>query len=406
MGLFDRFKKKKTEDAPSYQPIMEKEPAPKAEPKPAKAELPTVHKLLQTIHDKTEGAEWNGENGLRYPCGLELSLEVHQTNSYPNGCCAQMLFVMWHPFFDEDMVESVAGVGETMAAALENGVESFCTGVLMFVLAALQCNGEKTITANLQGKEYVFREPCVIGTQHRGAKDEKTVDLWGLVKDKIPQYLGTKKAYWIKLFSACMGETICEARINGMVFPDLADVLYQAIADGKSTAKDCSDKTFVLLIQDDATYTPCPFTKREVSELAFKALDMMQEIHDEESHKRIFSEIQALTPHPHLGGEACSFLPEIYSHIVLNYRASDSVLPVSLQCGEVRKSQIRSFGYLEQAVLQYMRERKPGKDENLNILCLSAEFKAAHQAVVNGTKLEDLRFSPLGYVTPEDYVIW
>jgi len=57
-------------------------------------------------------------------------------------------------------------------------------------------------------------------------------------------------------------------------------------------------------------------------------------------------------------------------------------------------------------VLQYMRTRKPDKDDNLQILCLSAEFKAVHQAVVNGSKVEDLRFSPLGFVTPEDYVIW
>ena len=410
MGLFDKWKKKKTtEQEPAYNPILdEAAEAPKPAPQHAKpeAEMPSVHELLEIVHAKTKDAEWNGENGLRFPCGLELIFNIKQTNRFPNGCCVQLLAVMWHPHFDEDMVESIAGFGKTEADAARQGAESFCAGVLVFVLAALNCTGEHTMTTTLQGKKHIFRIPCTIGTQHMGKQDEKAAELWNIVKDSIPQYLGTKKAYWIKLFSSRMGETICEARINGMKFPDLTDVLYQAIADGKSTAEGCSDKCFVLLLQDDATYEPCPFTKADVSQLAFKALDMMKGITDEQSHDRIFGEIRALTPHPFLGGEACAFLPEIYSHIVLNYRASDSVLPVNLNCGEIRKSQIRSFGYLEDAVLQYMRTRKPDKDDNLQILCLSAEFKAVHQAVVNGSKVEDLRFSPLGFMTPEDYVIW
>lgn len=406
MGIFDKWKKKTQDDAPcesildeSVQETPEK-PAPAA--KPAPAEVPDVHAMLAQIREKHPTAQWQGDKSLLFPCGLELTITCGRADMYPKGCCAQLLFVMWHPYFDEDMVESVAGMGRTEAEARNDGVKAFGEGVLPFVLGALDCTGENRITSVLQGKTHVFREPCVIGTMHRG--NGKGADLWQLVREQIPQYLGTKKAYWIKLLSSRMGKDICEVRINGMVFRDLTDVLYKAIADGVSTAQGGMDKSFVLLVQEEATYEACPFKKADAAAVAQKALHKMLTIEDEESHRAVYDEIQQL--HPILGGEACAFLPEIFTRILYNYQANDALLPVSLDIGAVRSSQVRSFGYFESAVLDFFRQYRPDGDDRVKILRLSAEFNALNQAVTGGSKIEDLRFSPLAYVTPEDYVIW
>lgn len=407
MGIFDIFKKKKTDDAPC-ESILDKsvqEPEEASAPEVPASEPETamdVHAMLAKIKEEHPDAQWQGDTCLSFPSGLELRISLGAVDTFPKGVCAQILFVMWHPFFDEDLVESVAGMGRTEAAAKQDGLKAFCEGVLPFVTGALECTGERIIRTELQGKERIFREPCVMGTLHRG--EGKAADLWEIIKSEIPRYLGTKKAYWVKLLSSRMGKDICEVRINGMVFPDLTDVLYKAIAEGKSTVNGAMDKSFVLLIQDDATYTPCPYSKADAVALAHKALTKMLAIEDEESHRAVYKEIQQM--HPLLGGEACAFLPEIYSHILLNYRANDSLLPVSLNIGEVRRSQVRSFGYFESAVLDYLKKFRPQHDDRVKILRLSAEFSAVNQAMAGGSKLEDLRFAPLAYVTPEDYIIW
>ncbi len=408
MGIFDKWKKKAQDDAPCEsildESVQEAEPAKQPAPaqQPAAEEVPDVHAMLAQIREKHPTAQWQGDRSLLFPCGLELTIECGQTNRYVKGWCAQLLFVMWHPYFDEDMVESVAGMGKTEAEARNDGVKAFAEGVLPFVLGALDCTGENQITSELQGKTHVFREPCVIGAVHRG--NGEGADLWKLVKEQIPQYLGTKKAYWIKLFSSRVGKDICEVRVNGKVFSDLTDVLYKAIADGSSTAQGGMDKCFVLLVQEDATYEACPFKKADAAAVAQKALHKMLTIEDEESHRAVYDEIQQL--HPILGGEACAFLPEIFTRILYNYQANDALLPVSLDIGAVRSSQVRSFGYFESAVLDFFRQYRPDGDDRVKILRLSAEFNALNQAVAGGSNIENVRFSPLAYVTPEDYVIW
>jgi len=70
------------------------------------------------------------------------------------------------------------------------------------------------------------------------------------------------------------------------------------------------------------------------------------------------------------------------------------------------KSQIRSYGYIQYAIYRYLDKYRPGKEDNLKILSLSAKFGAVNKAVGDGAKLEDLRMSALGYPVDEDYVIW
>ncbi len=419
MGLFDMFKKKKKDDTP-YESILDPaaeditaeeeaepekapaEPAASAAAAAATTDAPDVRSILENIRSQHPAAEWQGDNGLQFPCGLELRLNIGSVERYPKGVCVQLLFVLWHPFFDEDLVESVAGIGKTDADAIADGTMGFAQGVLPYVLGALECTGKRTIRTELQGKAHIFREPCVLGALHRGAGE--SADLWEIVRDKIPQYLGTKKAYWIKLISSRMGKEICEARINGMVFHDLTEVLYDAIRAGKSNADGTMDKMFILLIQDDETFTPAPFTKAEAASVAQRALKKMMTIEDDESHAAVMDEIREM--HPILGGEACAFLPELYSRALVRYKPSDTLLPVSLDIGTVCSSQVRSFGYFDAAVRDYLQKYRPSTDDHVKIFRLSAEYKALHQAVQNGSKPENLTFSPLAFDVPEGYVIW
>ncbi len=395
MGLFDRFKKK-----PSAPP----DPAPAPQPEHA---LPDAYEMLGIVLEKTKNGKRTGDTITFPTCHLQLGLEYGEMSVVKGRYCVQLLFLMIHPFFDEPLLESVAGVGNTPEEAVRQGTEQFCAGVLTFVLAALQCKGEKTLTSTLEGKPHIFHLPCVMAVQHFGVQGDGHCDLWELVADRIPDYLGTKRAYWIKLFIAYTEQPICEARINGIVYPELTAVLQQAAARQTGISPHSSDKMFVLLIQDEATFTPCPYTKETVTALVETALDKMQGIHDAASCDRIFQEIASMAPDASLGTELCAFLPEIYSHTLYQYHQPDVVCPTEgWTQGELRRSQIRSYGYMEGAVQQYLRSRQPSKEDHLPILRMSASFKALNQAVSSGSKMEHLTFAPLYYPVSADYHVW
>lgn len=404
MSIFDRFKK-----------IQPEEPAaPKKTETIHPGEIAakySEHEILEYVKEKSPDTLWEGDKRLLFrENGLHLSVAFGEMQPAKGLFCVQLLFISQHPYFDEDLVESCAGIGRTPDEAALNAAEGFCTGVLPMMMAAFKCEGETgEISTELDGEVHTFRVPCFHAVQHMGDKEIPALDLWEIVKDEMPDYLGKKRVYAIKLFATCNGKKpVCEARINGTVYPDLSDVLFRAVLKQKKTEKFASDKVFMLLIQSPRTFTHCPFTKQQVGELTWKAIDAMQEIRDEASHDRIFQEIRAMAGDPSLGEEICCFTPEIYARLVVQYRDADALLAVKgtgKQEIRLRKSQLSSYGYIEDAVFQYLRKRQPDKEQNLRIMGLSAQFKSLNQAILDGSKIEDMRFSALAYSVGEDYQI-
>ncbi len=410
MGLFN--KSKKNREKLSEKNNIIRADAIAASPVPVKQKSTvSVSQLLEIVKEKCDGAQWQGDKHLVYKdVDLSLTVKIGECGGAGNRFSAQLLFVLEHPYFDDELVESSVGVGSSIDEAMKIAAESFCASVLTFIIAALKCTGEETITTTIDGNEHIFHIPCTRAIHHYGLKSDKPADLWNIVKNRIPQYLGTKKAYWIKLYSSYTGQnSACEVRINGIVYPDITDLLYKAAAVKDNSATFSSDKQFILLIQDDSTYKSCPFDIEQVRELTWEAIEKMKTIHDKETHKSVFEDIRESTPITSLGRELCAFIPEIYSQVIVNYRDSDGIMPVidrNVKSTVYMKSQIRSYGYIQYAIYRYLEKYRPSSEENIKILTLSAKFGAVNKAVGDGAKLEDLRMSALGYPVDEDYVIW
>ena len=366
--------------------------------------------VVALLDAECPGGENAGEWLLFREHDLQVSVDFGsmQSNRDKSVWSVQLLFIAQHPFFDEDLVESVVGVGKTPDDAIRNGAHNICIGVLPFVTAAFGCDCDNWIESDVMGRKYRFRIPCTRGNLHAGGGE--ATDLWELVQEELPKYLGTKRCYWVKLFSACVnGIPNCEARVNGTVYPELTDVLYKDAAKHHDESGYSSDKVFVLLIQDEKTYTPCQFTKQEVGEMTFKALRLFQNIVDEESAQKMKELIVSLAPTYDLGLELLTFTPEAFANQVVQYRDSDKLMPV-INRGKpehvLTKAQVRSYGYIEDAVFQYLHKAKPSEEEIKQILAVSAKFHAISEGLENGAKLEDLRLSPLVYFVRDTYRVW
>jgi hypothetical protein len=236
------------------------------------------------------------------------------------------------------------------------------------------------------------------------------VDLYALVKDELPRYFGTKHCYWVDLVTITVdGEPTCAASINGTAYPDLTDCLYrEALAREKQPGL-VTDRQFLLFIQQDETRRPCPFTKQDVGDLAFRALHLFQEIEDEASAMRVYTAIREAAPSRSLSVEVSAFLPEIVAQQVIQFRDSDTLVMSVGQDGprtELRKSQVRSYGYLEDAVFQFLHKVKPSEDEIRQLLAMSERFHRLSETIEAGSSPKDVELSPFVYYVGDWYEIW
>ena len=408
MGLFDTFKKKN--NAPAETPVPDTpDPAAKADPRPDVTLEPTVDaaEILRILQERSEGGEIVGEHLVFRHHDLHIFTHFGDMRTDGKSFNVQLLLVAQHPFFDEDLVESVSGVGETPDDAIRKAASN-AAAMLPFILSPFDHPGSEILTTTIMGQTYRFHAPEKVVTLHAG--EGAPSDLWGLLKDSIPNYLGTKRVYWVRAFSAMVGDVpSCEVRINGSVCADLGDILLEDAVANRADRKFTVSKTLVLLIQDEETYVPCPFTKQEVGEAAFRAFRLFQNIRDEATSRKVQQQIvESVTPHS-LGVELMCFLPEITAQQVVRFRDSDCVIPV-INRGkpehELRKTQVRSYGYIEDAVFQYLHKQNPSEDEVRQILAVSGKFHTLSEALENGLKLEDLRLSQLVYFVDENYKVW
>ena len=369
----------------------------------------TENDVLKMLSEKYKGS-YIKDDILTIPeFDISLKLQIVNTQEFEGNYSAQVVFFVNHPMFDQELVESCAGAGKTANEAIDMCTENFAATVLLSLQSALECDNDKFITAELPD-EHIFRVPCVTGTLAIGDNFLEKGDLWALVEDVIPKYLGCKKVYWIKLFAAMTGDDIiCEARVNGMLCNGLTEYLRQRLPLNGLKTSYSSYKSFVVLIQKDETYTPCPYTIEQVEELACIAMEMFKNVYDQESHDQKVKEIIESAPVPSLGWEVAGLVPELYCMMVLNLNENDGLMyrcEGSDDIKTVRITQLTGYDYIARVVYGYITHFTPSKEDSMKILMSSGMFRAVNKAVNDGAKLEDLRCSDIMYTVCDDYKIY
>lgn len=373
---------------------------------------PTLGKtdVIAVLHELCPGGENAGEWLLYRRHDLRVTVELAELRSdrEQSAWTAMLLLIARHPFFDEDLVQPVTGAGKTPDDAIRSAAKTIADEPLSHVLAAVGRQGGEVLETNLRGERHRFSMSAAPAAGHIGAGEP--IGLWTFVRDVMPQYLGTKRCYWVSLFAATAnGIPQCEARINGSILPDLGDRLMDALKDRTKEPGFIADRAFVLLIQDEETYQPCPFTKQEVGELVFRAMRLLPGVRDKESAEKMQRTLYGSAPQHSLGIELVSFLPEIVALQTVQFRDNDGLMPV-VDRGkpdvELKKSQVRSFGYMEDAVFQYLQKQKPDEADIKNILAMSAKFHALTDGLEQGVPIEELRLSQLVYFVDERYRVW
>ena len=340
--------------------------------------------------------------------GITVNVDFGYKNIVKGVTLLQVNFTVTHKCFDEDMVESVAGVGNNVDSALQQATENFMQAVLVPVEQVLESRDTQTIKTELWGEIHTFEMSDTDRELTTKRTDKNKKSLWSLVEKLVPKYLGNKKAYWIKLFVSCSEEnSISEARINNILCPELTDILNKYAEEWENRKDYHSEKLFVFMVQSDETYKEPCFTRSQIKNFTTQSIKIFEEIGSEDDYKNVYNRIYGLTEEKNLATELYLLIPEIYCQMILNVKSKNKIHIIKNNVmRDFNKSQIRSYGYIEEAIFEYISKKKPTQQQIVRVISCSSMFSAINKSIQHGGKLENIMISGITYSVDDDYTLY
>ena len=366
-----------------------------------------ARELLGIIAAKIPGGTFNIDT-LLYPEQL-LSIRVRPFEVDPrfDRFAVLVQLTLMHPWFEEPMVLRLRGMNDkSPQEAFHIAMEGAIPRVAM-VLHALRGGEGAVVTADFPGTPRTFR-------LYADTDRDDDLALLAAMRDEFPKILGTKRVYWGDIYLRCWKGKLEQLalRVNNVPSNCFDEVLTKfAIDRGYLERRDdfLDFSIRFLTIQNEETWEKCPYTVQTVGDLTFRILytlcsgvkpspDLLEEA------------VKSLAPDPSLATELVSFLPEIVAQQVLEFRDSDILIPVKKDGGtpDVRltKPQVRSYGYMEDAVRQFLLKQRPTREQLLPVLGRSARADVLRKALLSDVPITELKLSELVYFVDDDYKIW
>lgn len=392
MGLFKK-KNQQPENVPAADP---------------KAEIKT--QILTALNEKLSGTLY--DDCVIMPKGFTIDVQVGRMEESDGIFILQAVFIVKHDDFDEPLIEPVDAQGKTAEEAAAMSVDIFHGGVWHPLDQSMTKKNPQHIPVDYLRQHYDFDMYCQ-SVVRIGVKDKQPTMLMNLIRSEIPKYLGSKKYYWIRVYLAKFKEKkIAEVRVNGSVCVQLTD-FFKDYVEKEMNGEDSfvSEKQYAIFVQreDDK----CPFKKDIVMDAARQTISMMENITNREEYGEMVKKLEEITGDKNLASEIRVFIPEIFAKLTLGYREGDSLFLIEDESSiEFRKTQLRTYFYLQQAILEYLSTR-PEQEKVTRIVTNSVAFrelkKAVDQAKENGQEIkpEDLYVPGTSYkIGNEDYKVW
>ncbi len=457
--------------------------------------------LLRNLIYLMDMGSYDGHNTLNI-YSLNLKISVYLNNVQQN--MVQAIFSIEHPEFEEEIIESVAGAGENTKRALESAANNFYESIMIPLLAGLNGvdsekvevllqkksvagAGENTkralesaannfyesimipLLAGLNGVDsekvevllqkklhilkkyesdivcvgkresmYTHREslydrikdklPQYIGTKKvymikifASFSIDKYIcevrlngvlipaeSLYDRIKDKLPQYIGTKKVYMIKIFASfSIDKYICEVRLNGVLIPALTEIIEEYARGWENIGSYYTEKQCVFFVQDDTTYEICPYSRKEAIDGALKFIKLFE---SGKEYEAIYEDRESFAKTKDLVAELFFLIPEIYCEVIINNVKYSDIVVIMKESGEVESvhtSQMRVYNYIKEAIYTHLDREHPSDEKIFNVISLSARYLSISSALEKGEEeLENLNSAYLTIPVDKNYKLF
>ncbi|MBR6996106.1 MAG: hypothetical protein IKH96_08830 [Ruminococcus sp.] len=402
MGLFKKKNNQKEEAAAAA--------ATAADPREGIKKL-----VLDELNAKLNGTLY--DDCVIMPKGFTIDVQIGRLEETDGIKVLQTIFIVRHDDFDEPLIEPVDSQGTTDEEAAKMAVEIFHGGVWHPIDQSCSKKNPQHLSINYLRQHYEFDMYCQ-SVVRIGVKDKEPTMLVNFIRNEIPKYIGSKKYYWLRIYLAKYKEKqIIEVRLNGSVLMELPKYFKEYVEkemNGKETF--VSEKQYAIFVQTEDDQ--CPFKKELVMSAAKETIEAMTKITSREEYMEMSKKLEELTEgNKDLAAEIRVFIPEIFAKLTLGYREGDSLFLLEgegdeQQSIEFKKTQLRSYFYLQQAILEYLSTR-PSQDDVSRIVTNSVAFrelrKALEAAKEDGKEIkpEDLYVPGTSYkIGHEGYRVW
>lgn len=371
--------------------------------------------VLDALNAKLNGTLY--DDCVIMPKGFTIDVQIGRLEENEGIKILQTIFIIRHDDFDEPLIEPVDSQGQTDEEASSMAVDIFCGGVWHPLDQSMTKKNPQHISVDFLRQHYDFDMYCQ-SVVRIGVKDKQPTMLVNFIRNEIPKYLGSKKYYWLRIYLAKYKEKqIIEVRINGSVCGELSKY-FKSYVENEMKADEMfvSEKQYAIFVQREDDQ--CPFKKELVMEAAKETINMMTNIKNHEDYVAMTEKLEELVEgDKNIAAEIRVFIPEIFAKLTLGYREGDSLFLLEgegeeQQSIEFKKTQLRTYFYLQQAVLEYL-SGKPTQEEVSRIVTNSVAFRELRKAIdtakENGKELkpDDLYVPGTSYkIGHEGYRVW
>lgn len=407
MSIFDKRSKKEEVILPEEEKLVNKEKegsqmehldaAENSRDFKEEKVLTALHKVLPESRVTHKGV---------YIEALDLTIDTRMP--HVNGAVVQLVFVLKHKMFQEELMETVAGVGSTFGEAVEEGVKNFVESALEGMIKALKNEGGKEVTANILDRPHRFKCYQSHVVQQGCKVSGESVDFWQLLGEDIVRRIGNKKVYFVKVYAAKTATTVnCECRVNGMVYANLTKKLNEVVGSWEIDGAIYSERQSFILIQDEGTYVPYPLTKKEVESYTLNTLLLYRACQSETEYRELLNKILEVCPNQSLAIELYSFIPEIFTEIIfsdVNY--SDEILLIKdEERYHMFRHQLTSYDWIYSVVDRTIRAGYFEKSQVDPIIRCSASLNSINDALSQGGQMKNLNMLGIAVPVSKDYEV-
>ncbi|MBQ4095878.1 MAG: hypothetical protein IJC65_05585 [Oscillospiraceae bacterium] len=359
---------------------------------------------LEAVNEKLNGTLY--DDCIIMPKGYTIDVQIGR-NEESNGVrLLAVIYIIKNDMFDEPIIDPVDAQGRTEEEAVKMAADIFFAGIWHPLSQSMIKKNPTHISVDYLNQHYDF-DMYAQSVVRIGVSEEKTPTmLLNYIREDIPKYLGSKKYYWIRIFLAKMKEkTVIEVRINGTVCSNLAEKFKEYVESWGDTDRFLCEKQYGVFVQREDDM--CPFNKELVVNVTKRAIELLENCNSPEEYKEIIKEIEELAGDKALASEIRIFVPEILAKLTIGYGEGDSLFLMKDGSSiEFRKTQLRSYFYIQQVLLEYLSKR-PEQERVMKIVANSVAFREVRKAHEAGHEPKDLYVPGTSYsIGLEDYKVW
>ena len=385
--------------------------------------------VLEKLNEKLKGTIY--DDCIILPKGYTIDVQIGRTQEAEGVKMIQIVFIVKNDDFDEPLIEPVDAQGNSEVEAAQMAADMFFGAVWHPLDQAMSKKNPVHISVDYLRQHYDFDMYCQ-SVIRIGIKEKQPVMLMNYIKTDLPKYLGSKKYYWIRVYLAkYQDKQVCEVRVNGSVCTELSK-RFQPYIDGWDAEENfLAEKQYAIFVQREDDQ--CPYKKEIVIDGAKECIEKMVKITNRDEYIAMSRELeesitaklseditdkaQADALGRSIAAEIRIFIPEILAKLTLGYTEGDSLFLLEgegdeQQSIEFKKTQLRSYFYLQQAVLEYISTR-PEQQDVTRIVTNSVAFREMRK-VMDQAKEQNREINPADLFVPgtsykigvDGYKVW